>query len=108
VACTVAVKITDWPNVAGFRFDTTPVAAVAWFTVSVKTAEVLPEKFPSPLYFDVIECEPAVKFGTVSCAVLLAIVAVPRDVVPSRNVTVPVAEPPGGVCTLAVNVTDCP
>jgi hypothetical protein len=33
---------------------------------------------------------------------------VPREVVPSRNVTVPVGVPPAVLETVAVNVTDCP
>ena len=68
---------------------------------------MLPLKFPSPLYFAVMECEPGVKFETVTCAALLDIAAVPREVVPSRNVIVPVTEPPYAGTTFAVNVTAC-
>ena len=105
--CTVAVKITDWPNVAGFRFDATLVVAVACVTVCVRVPEVLPAKLPSPLYFAVMECDPGVKFEIASCAALLEIVTAPRDVVPSRNVMPPVAEPPKLGTTFAVNVMDC-
>ena len=108
VACTVTVKVTDCPNVAGFKFDATLVVAVAWFTVSVRMPEVLLEKLLSPLYLAVIECEPAVKFETVSCAVLLEIAPVPRVVVPSKNVTVPVGVPVPVGCTVAVKTTDWP
>ena len=41
-----------------------------------------------------MECEPAARVDIVSCAELLLTVAVPSVVVPSKNVTVPVAELP--------------
>ena len=106
--CTVAVKTTDCPNVAGFKFDATLVVAVAWFTASVRMPEVLLAKLLSPLYLAVIECEPAVKFETASCATLLEIAVVPKDVVPSKKVTVPVGVPVPVGCTVAVKTTDWP
>ena len=72
------------------------------------TAEVLAEKFVSPLYFAVMECEPADRLESGNCAELLETVAVPKDVVPSRKVTLPVAPPPKAVWIVAVNVTDWP
>ena len=77
-------------------------------TVCVSAAEVLPEKFASPLYFAVTECEPADKLDNDSCAALLETVAVPREVAPSRKVIVPVALPPKAVWMLADSVTDWP
>ncbi len=63
----------------------------------MRAAEVLPEKFASPLYFAVIECGPADNLDNDSCAVLFETVAVPNEVVPSRKVIVPVALPPKAV-----------
>ena len=67
---------------------------------------MLPVKLPSPLYFAVIECDPADKLANEICAALLETVAVPKDVLPSRNVTLPVVVPPLDGCTVAVNTTD--
>ena len=77
-------------------------------TVCVRAAEVVPEKFASPLYLAVIECEPVDKLDTDSCAALLETVAVPKDVAPSRKVIVPVALPPKAVWMLADSVTPWP
>ena len=63
----------------------------------MRTAEVLAEKFASPLYFAVIWCAPADKLDNDSCAPLLDTVVVPKDVVPSRKVIVPVGLPPKAV-----------
>ena len=65
--------------------------------------DVLAVKLVSPLYFAVMECDPADKLASESCAALLETVAVPKDVVPSKNVTVPVGVPPLEGCTVAVN-----
>lgn len=78
----------------------------AWLTVCVTELDVLPVKLPSPLYFAVIECDPADKLVNESCAALLESVAVPKEVAPSRNVMVPVAVPPVEACTVAVNTAD--
>jgi len=59
----------------------------------------------SPLYTAVMEWAPTARLESVSEAEPPAMVAVPREVVPSRNCTVPVAADGD---TLAVNVTDCP
>lgn len=45
---TVAVKVTDWPNVEGFREELTAVVVAALFTVCVNAGDVLPAKFVSP------------------------------------------------------------
>ena len=60
-------------------------------------AEVPEEKFGSPLYFAVMECEPAERPETESCAALLETTTAPHEVVPSRKVTVPLALPPKAV-----------
>ena len=104
--CTETVKVTPCPKVAGFRLEATVVVEPAWFTVCVREAEVLAVKLLSPLYLAVMECEPGDKLDSESCAALLVIVAVPKEVVPSRKVTVPVAGPPLEGCTVAVNTTD--
>lgn len=46
---TVTVKMTDWLNTEGFRFETKLVAVAAAFTVWLQAAELLPVKFVSPL-----------------------------------------------------------
>jgi hypothetical protein len=45
---TVAVKVTDWPEVDGFREEVTEVEEVACLTVCVSTGEVLPLKSVLP------------------------------------------------------------
>jgi hypothetical protein len=47
-ALTVAVNVTDWPKADGFTDDVTAVVVLAWFTVCVTAADVLPLKFVSP------------------------------------------------------------
>lgn len=84
------------------------MVVVAGLTVSVAALDVLAVKLPSPLYFAVIECEPTDKLATDSWAMLLETEAVPRDAVPSRNVTVPVGVPPADPTTTAVNTTVWP
>jgi len=56
----------------------------------------------------VIEWLPAANVAIAICAELLDTVAVPSDVDPSRNVTVPVAEVPVGGWIVADRETDCP
>ena len=57
-----------------------------------------------------IECEPTANAEVVNVAVPPDTVPVPRVVVPSRKVTVPVGLPAPGAtgATVAVKVTDCP
>ena len=81
---------------------------VAGLMVSVTALEVLAVKFASPLYFAVMECEPAARVEIVNCALLLESVAEPRELAPSRKAIVPVALPPYAATTLAVRVTDWP
>jgi hypothetical protein len=55
---------------------------------------MLGSKFALPAYIAVMECVPTESEETVSCAEFPANVALPREVEPSRNVTVPVAVVP--------------
>src|SRR5712692_8339051 len=89
--CTVAVKVTLWPTTAGLTADATEVEVAAGFTVSISTGEVLAAKFVSPLYFAVMECEPAASEETGNWAEPPERVALPKDVEPSKNEMEPVA-----------------
>src|SRR5216684_3706850 len=73
--------------------------------VCEREADVLAVKLASPLYFAVMECEPGDRVDSESCAALLETVAAPKDVAPSRNVTVPVTAPPADGTTTAVNTS---
>ena len=77
--------------------------------VSLNAADVFPAKFASPAYLAVIECEPGDKFGMENCTALFDKLAAPSEVVPSKNVTAPLAWSPviEGV-TEAVSVMACP
>ena len=77
-------------------FEVATVVVVSPLTVCVSAAEVLGSKFALPAYVAVIECVPTVSEETVSCAEFPPRVALPREVEPSRNVTVPVAVVPAG------------
>ena len=74
--------------------------------VCVRAVDVLAVKLLSPLYFAVMECEPGDKVESEICAALFETAVAPKDVVPSRNVTVPVVVPPPEGCTVAVNTRD--
>ena len=81
------------------------------FTCCTKTAELLVIKLPSPLYVAVMLWLPFLSDEVVKTAWrLLLSVAVPRMVLPSLKVTVPVGVPePGALAlTVAVKVTACP
>ena len=93
--CTDTVKVTTCPTDAGLALEEMLVAVVAAFTTSDSALDVLPARFEFPLYTAVMECVPAARERD-NWAALLEIVAVPRDVEPSKNVTVPVAETPEG------------
>jgi len=47
-AATVAVKVTDWPNVLGFTLEVTAVVVPALLTTWDSALEVEPVKFVSP------------------------------------------------------------
>ncbi len=81
------------------------VVVGARFTCCDTATDVLPAKLASPLYVAVMECVPDVRPGTVICAELPDMVAVPRAVEPSKNVIVPVADTPAGGWIKADNTT---
>jgi len=53
--CTVAMKATLWPTIAGLADEETEVEVPAGFTVSGSAVEVLAAKVVSPLYLAVME-----------------------------------------------------
>jgi hypothetical protein len=80
------------------------------FTFCDSAADVLVVKLELPPYTAVIECVPSASVETANVAFPLVSVPVPRVVLPSLNVTVPVGVPvPGAVAVkVAVNVTLSP
>jgi hypothetical protein len=83
--------------------------SAAAFTVCVSAGEVSAAKFVSPLYCAVIECDPGVSAVVDNVAFPPApTVPIPREVAPSKNVTVPVIVPAVAEETVAVNVTLAP
>jgi len=106
---TVAVKLTDWPVLAGFSDDVREVVVVAMFTFWLSGADVLPAKVPEPWYAAEIEFEPAASEETEIAAFPLDRVALPSvvEVEVSEKTTVPVGVPEAEL-TAAVKVTACP
>jgi hypothetical protein len=101
---TVAVNVTGAPDGDGFVEDVNATAdACSTFCVSVD--EVLLLSFASPPYEALIECDPTTSVEVLKVALPLLIVPVPSIVLPSLNVTVPVAAEGE---TVAVNVTEDP
>ena len=99
------------PTTEGFNEDSTTALVPPWFTVCVNTAEVLPLTLVSPLYTAVMECAPSASPEVLKVVHPLPLsVPVPSVVVPSLNVTLPVAAPVAGASTLtvAVKVTGWP
>src|SRR5439155_18343149 len=110
LAVTVAVKVTDCLNTDGLAEELADVV-VPYFTVCVSLGDVLTLKFASPPYDAVIECEPTASVLVTNVAwPELSRVPVPRVLVPSLKVTVPVGVPAPGLfaVTVAVKVTACP
>ena len=105
---TTAVNTTVWPKLDGLMFGETVVVVVDWLIVSVTGAEVLPANFVSPLYCAVSVCDPKDRVTPESCAMLFETFTVPSVVDPSKNVTVPVAEPLPGGWTVATSVSVWP
>ena len=101
---TVAVNVTACPNVddAGFAVSTVVVAAA--LTLTVTTLDVLVAEFASPAYTALIEAVPTGNAVVESCACPPLNAAVPNEVAPLKNCTVPVTVE--GV-TVAVSVTAC-
>src|ERR1700674_4484128 len=110
-AVTVAMNTTPWPTAEGFCVEISAVAESALLMVCVSGAEILAVKLLSPLYV-------AVMLRTLGRSELvdniafpvLSTIRVPRLVVPSLKVIVPVGVPApgGGTATVAVKVTLCP
>jgi hypothetical protein len=48
VALTFTVNVTDWPDTEGFTDEVTEVAVCDWFTVCVRTGDVLVVKLVFP------------------------------------------------------------
>ena len=91
----------------GAAVNTTFVAAR--LTSCVSPGELLDWKFASPPYDAEIVCEPAVKADVVRVhKPPPALVPVPSELAPSKNVTVPVGVPLNCGEIVAVKVSDCP
>lgn len=104
---TCAVKFTDCPIGEGSELEASMVTVAAAPTVCANAAEVLLRKCESPLYFAVIECEPAI--SAVDWVLKVATppdrLALPSEVLPSKKVTLPVGVPLYAGATVAVKVT---
>jgi hypothetical protein len=109
---TVAVKVTDWPKTEGFVEEVrVVVVAMPEGLIMTETAlDVLPVKLGAPEYSAVNESIPTGSVVVVRIAVLPLRLAVPTDVVPLKNCTVPVGVPAPGATTamVAVSVTVWP
>jgi hypothetical protein len=84
---TVAVKVTELLNGAGFSEDVTVVDVAALLTTKVRAADVLPVKFALPVYVAVSECVPTASFEVAIFARPRATAIVSMTVAPSLNVT---------------------
>jgi hypothetical protein len=105
---TVAVKVTPLPNVMLLAVVISVVVVLSVVTVTDTAEEVLPEFLLSPPYTAVIECIPTARVEVVKVATPDPFsVPVPRVVVPSINVTLPVGVSLLGE-TVAVKVTLLP
>jgi hypothetical protein len=106
---TVAVNVTVCPNTEGLVDEDTEVDVEAWLITCDMAVDVLVMKLVSPPYTAVMECEPTVRDDVTYVAWPAPLSEpVPKVVVLSLKVTVPVGVPePGAVAvTVAVNVTD--
>ena len=92
-AITLAVIVTVCPKTGELGVDVTFAVVDACPTVSVVAVEVWPVKFVSPEYCTVIEFAPSASVLVAMLPVPLARVAVPSEVVPLKNWTVPVGCP---------------
>jgi hypothetical protein len=99
---TVAVRVTLWPNVEVLADEVRMVLVPVLWTVWARVEDVLAASFVSPPYAAVSEWAAAESEVVVNVAMPLVRVPVPRAVVPSLNVTVPVAVDGD---TVAVRVT---
>jgi len=101
---TVAAKVTVCPAVDGFELDESATVVGVLFTVCTRVDED-PPKVLSPLYVADIKWVPAAKEEVENAATPPFRVPAPIWVVPSENVTDPVA---AVGLTVAVNVMDWP
>jgi len=112
LALTVAVNVTACPNTDGLADELTAVVVPSWFTVCVKSGDVLPLKLPSPLYTVVMMCGPIASDAIAPLVALppLKLTGLPKSVPSILNCTVPLGVPAPGTLalTVAVNVTLCP
>jgi hypothetical protein len=102
---TVAVNVTDWPNVDGFGALASAVLELAGFTVWLCAGDVLPVKLASPEYTAVSEWTPAFRLLVLSTALPDETGLVPSDVAPSKNSTEPPGPPAPGETTETVAVS---
>jgi hypothetical protein len=105
------MKATAWPTAEGFCVEISAVAESDLLMVCVSDAEILAVKLLSPLYVAVILRTPTRRELVDNVAFpVLSTIRVPRLVVPSLKVTVPVGVPApgGGTATVAVKATLCP
>ena len=85
VTVRLAVKVTVWPCRTGFASAINETGVAAWFTTWLKTGDVLPLKFASPVYTAVNECMPTAKRVVVkeatpeTSSLVLPIVVVPSS-----------------------------
>jgi hypothetical protein len=110
VKVTLVPKVIEVADAASLVVEAVGVI-VAATTVTVTAGEEEVAKLESPAYEAVMECVPTAKVVMARVATPDPFnVPVPRDVVPSRNVTVPVGTvvSPLGPTTVAVRVTLCP
>jgi len=109
---TEMLSVSVWPTVSCVADALTDVVVVIFAgreTTTVATDDMDPAKLESPEYDAVMLCEPAASVEVENVAAPLFTVAVPSEVVPSLNVTVPVGLPlPDCAVTVAVNCTLCP
>ena len=86
---TVTAKLTACPERAGFSDETIPMLVVAFVTLCVSAAAVLPIKLLSPVYTALIEWVPAASVLVVRVARLLLTAATLKIFEPSLNVIEP-------------------
>src|SRR5262249_15276197 len=96
-AATVAASVTDRPKTDGAGAAVSVASAPAWLPLCASAGEPLEVKLVSPRYVPVIELAPVGSEEPDRVAVPLVKVAVPSDVVPLKNSTVPVGVPAPGL-----------
>ena len=106
----VAVRATLWPKTGEAGVVVTTAVVEACPTVSIVGEEVWPVKLVSPEYVAVIELLPSASPVAEMLPTPPESVAVPSDVVPLKNWTVPVGVPAPGLTaeTVAERVMVCP